>query len=130
MPHPAHEMTGQERKLPASTQPDSYSGWDKMTNLMCNEQHEKSAYCRWLQGLPSLIPHKFSGDSHVVAQQGQTQYEVCLHTIAGSAPGHIHPWCAFGVLLSPRPCLAVLGHCPSHYLGSICPPLGRLGQGF
>lgn len=32
--------------------------------------------------------------------------------------------------LSPWPCLAVLGHCPSHYLCSVCPLLGMVGQGF
>lgn len=38
----------------------------------------------------------FSGDSDVVAQQGQTQYEVYPHATAGSAPGCTYPWCAFG----------------------------------
>lgn len=38
----------------------------------------------------------FWGDNHVVAQQGQTQYEAFPHATAGTAPGGTYPWCAFG----------------------------------
>lgn len=75
----------------------------------------------------------------MVAQQGQTRYEVFLHAIAG----HIHPCCAFGALPvpmampgSPGAILALFAHlwawwdmaseghpCPSLSHASLpCPP--------
>lgn len=100
-----------------------------MTNLRCNA-HSLTVCLLQMALRSNKYPMTcFSGDSHVVAQQGQTRYEVCPHARAGSALACAYPWCAF-TAPHPHGCAwQSWGHGPSHCLGSVHPSLGMVGQG-